>query len=279
MINKEKQYKLMNWYYRNTTKIFRYTLGILTVLFFIFLMYIVIPTDTKNGVSDDYSFDSGKKQASSVNNMNVINQFVITSISSKHSEQQARSYTNNIVKFIDAHPNQEIYKTTFHFLLEICKKPKNKNTEILFSTLKTKMMSEEFKTKLNGENTVLRTNLEMCYEEKSIETVTKNPNLTDDDVLLSELQKRKVVLENQIQLMNRKREFDKEARGQYYNAQTGRTRYQEKNINDKYQEETDVAQYESLVAALEQTNEKINRIQKERQQLQREQEQSKQIQQ
>lgn len=255
----------MNWYYRNTTKIFRYTLGILTVLFFIFLMYIIIPTDTKNGVSDDYSFDSGKKQAASVNNMNVINQFVITSISSKHSEQQAMSYTNNIVKFIDSHPHQEVYKATFQFLLEVCKKPKNKNTEILFSTLKTKMMSEEFKTKLNGENTVLRTNLEMCHEEKSIETVAKNPNLTDD-VLLSELQKRKIVLENQIQLMNRKREFDKEARGQYYNAQTGRTIYQEKNSNDKYQEETDVAQYESLIAELNQTNDKINQIQKERQQ-------------
>ena len=260
-MNKEKQYKLMNWYYRNTTKIFRYVLGILTVLFFIFLMYIIIPTDTKNGVSDDYSFDSGKKQASNINNETIINRFVITSISSKHSEQQARNYINNILKFIDEHPDQEIYKTTFKFLLEICKKPKNKNTEILFSALKTKIMSDDFRTKLDGNNIILRTNLEMCYEEQVLNN--ENNNLNDNDIILSELQKRKIVLENQIQLMNRKREFDKEARGTYYNAQTGRTIYQEKNIDDKLQEETDIYQYDSLINELKQTNEKISRLIKE----------------
>lgn len=212
-----KQYKIMNWYYKNTTKIFRYVLGVLVLFLFIFLVYIIIPTDTKNGVTNNYLLENGKEKAVQDK---AVNNFTITAISDKYTKEQSIQYTANILKFIDQHPNQDLYKKVFLFLLEECKKPKNENTTILFNSLKKKVSSDDFLTKLNGDNAVLKTNLDICKEEiKDIEKVSD----------FDRLKKRHQYLINQINLIKEKRAFDKKAYGDIYNEETGMFNFQEQN--------------------------------------------------
>ena len=76
--------------------------------------------------------------------------------------------------------------------------------------MKKKVSSDDFLTKLNGDNAVLKTNLDICKEEiKDIEKISD----------FDRLQKR----------IKEKRAFDKKAYGDIYNEETGMFNFQEQN--------------------------------------------------
>jgi hypothetical protein len=244
----QKQYEIMNWYHKNTTKIFRYVLGVLILFLFIFLVYIIIPTDTKNGVSNSYMLENGKEKALQEK---TINNFTITAISQKYTKEQSIHYTANVLKFIDQHPSQELYKKIFVFLLEECKKPKNENTTILFNSLKKKVTSDNFIEKLNGDNTVLKTNLDIC----------KETNVDFDDITyIEKLQKKHEYISNQIALIKEKRAFDKQAYGDVYNEDTGTFNFQEKNSSLEEEINNENKKMQSLIKELHNIEDKIKKI-------------------
>lgn len=244
----QKQYKIMNWYYKNTTKIFRYVLGVLILFLFIFLVYIIIPTDTKNGVSDSYMLENGKEKAAQEKK---IDNFTITAISEKYTKEQSINYSASVLKFIDHNPSQSLYKKVFLFLLEECKKPKNENTTILFNSLKKKVSSDDFVAKLNADNTVLKTNLDICKE------VIVN---FDDATELEKLQRKHAYLSNQITLIREKRAFDKQVYGDVYNEETGTLALQEQNDMVTEEVKNEGRRLDNLIKDLHDIEEKIKAI-------------------
>lgn len=221
--NKQKkirEIKMLNFYYNNTTNMFRYSLLIVLLLIFIYMIYIIIPQSTKNGVTGGALKQTNIEQADF--------SFVISPIGNEYSKQDAIKYTNQVVSYIDNRDNQVIYKATLDFLTSNCPINMNDNTQYLFDVLYEKVHTKEFINKLNSENTIKHSNLEFCKDKKA---VSENTNFK-----LTELEKQKEKLEGEMQLQRKQREFDKEIYGDAYDERTGKLIYQNKNSRDAYDE-------------------------------------------
>lgn len=208
--------KVMNYYYYNTTKIFKYILSVVSLLLFVFIVYIFIPTDTKNGVDRDNALLQTNIAKSDYS-------FNISTIPDKYTKKQTEKYIQDILKFIDKRDNQVINKAAINFVLEICAQTKNPQTEMLFNAIRDKVNSEEFTKKLDADNTVLKSGVAFCHK-KAVEV---------DDNELSELEREKVRIEKNISLILEQRKFDKEIYGDAYDEETGTLKYIEENHDQK----------------------------------------------
>lgn len=252
--NKAKKHtfdiQMMNFYYKNQTVIFRVSIGLLVLMLFMFMVFIIIPTETKNGVKDTYLKQengvnfTNKKNVSEMDKM--VNVYQLTIISSNYSMEKTKLYTNQILNFIDKNPDQRIYNKTYRFLLEICKKPKNKNTAHFFNALKEKMFENEIVSQLDADNTILKSNLEICKEE--LTTVI-------DEKSLSYLEQRKAIVLNKLAAIKKQREFNKQVYGDAYDVETGVHKYMELNEQERKKNEEE----QKLIKELNQELKKIEK--------------------
>lgn len=241
---KELMINLMNYYHKNTAKIFRYAILVSSILMFIYFIYIILPESTKNGV------DSGALKQTNITPTDLA--FVISPIDNRYSMDDAKRYTNKVVGYIDQRDNQVIYKATLDFLLSNCNLKLNNNTQYLFDTLYNKVQQESFIDKLDSENTVKRTNLQLCQE--------KHQSDENNLAVSNELEDRKNRLEGALEAQQEQRNYDKEIYGDAYDEKTGRTRYQEKDQRSRQQEDARHVVEDKLRREYENTTERIKEV-------------------
>lgn len=245
---KQREINMMNWYYNNTNRLFRYFIIAFSILMFIFLIFILLPQTTRNGVSSSALKQTNIKQSDFA--------FVISPIDDRYSLDDAKKYTNQVVVFIDQRDNQVIYKATLDFLASNCNVKMNENTKYLFNTILNKANSQAFINKLDSENTVRRSNLEFCQLKEDNQL---------DNVSMSKLESQKAWLEYQIESQRKHCEYEKEVYGDAYDEKSCKTKYILSNsdeINSRFKKEQEIQSLEQELADVNRKLEKINNTSK-----------------
>lgn len=243
--------KLLNFYYANTSQIFRYGLLMLALLLAIFFIYILLPEDTRNGVDDTYVNKVDYQQ-------NLENAFIINDIPQNFTFEQAKKYTHQIVDYIKKNDgNQYVYMQTIVFLNKTCSKNVNKNTDFLYQNVLTLMQSPEMQSKLDSNNIVLKSNLEFCKKD----TLTKiEEEYQNESEIMVALMKEKVKTENELDNLLSKREFNKRVYGDVYDEKTGKMLYAEKTVEQIKAEEEEERYRLGLVKKLEEIEFNIEKL-------------------
>lgn len=216
---KQKKLKVMNYYYNNNKKINIGIASLFGVIFLIFIVYILLPQNTIQGVSNKHLVQNIKKDEKSLKST-----FVITNIPTNYTQEQTIAYTKEILDLITPQSEQNSFKIAFDFLLNNCSTALNENDQILYSSLYKRLNRSEIIDILNQENLSKKTSLSLC----KIEDVK-----TDK---LSKLEQEKTLIEYKMKINNESKEFRKEAYGDTYNVDKGTFNYQNKSydvINDE----------------------------------------------
>lgn len=254
----------LNYINDNMSIVIRYTIIALLICGLIFLVFMLLPEDTKNGVSDNYLIKNNKQSKEIAFNISVI--------PNKYTDKQTNKYILDVLNYIDRKNEQEIYRATIDFVNDNCSLKKNKNTQLLFDVLYEKVHTKEFIAKLDGENRIKQSNLLICdgiieqLKQDQVQSSNNNQINNDDDSKdirtkeikkLQELIKNRDYYESQLDLIEQSKQFDKDAFGDAYDVKNGEKLYETKTNDEKDKEQNLKYRIENLKSKLRTTNQEI----------------------
>lgn len=249
---KQKKLKVMNYYYNNNKKINIGIASLFGVIFLIFIVYILLPQNTIQGVSNKHLVQNIKKDEKSLKST-----FVITNIPTNYTQEQTIAYTKEILDLITPQSEQNSFKIAFDFLLNNCSTVLNENDQILYNSLYKRLNRSEIIDILNQENLSKKTSLSLC----KIESVKLDK--------LSRLEEQKNIIEYKIKTNEESKEFRKEAYGDVYNSDSGKFNYNNKSHdtiieerNSKKSEQNINSKYNNINKSIEKTNKEIEKEKK-----------------
>ena len=255
----------LNYVNDNMSIVIRYTIIALLICGLIFLVFMLLPEDTKNGVSNNYLIKNNTQSKEIAFNISVI--------PNKYTDKQTNKYILDVLNYIDKKNEQEIYRAAIDFVNDNCSLKKNKNTQLLFDVLYEKVHTKEFIAKLDGENRIKQSNLLICdsivEQVKKEQAQSSNNNQINDndddntDIRTKEIKKLQELIKNrdyyqsQLDLIEQSKQFDKDAFGDAYDVKNGEKLYESKTNDEKDKEQNLRDRIKNLKSKLRATNQEI----------------------